>query len=64
MPDPMPSRPSLWRDPRAATTIEYALLASLTAIAAFAALMAFGGSITDLYTAIIDAILKAVPPKS
>lgn len=51
----------LARDERGATTIEYALLASMLAIGAFAALMSFGGGLGSFYTGWVDAILAVAP---
>lgn len=46
----------LGHDRRGATAIEYALLASLSTILAFAAFMSFGGSLASMYTTLTTAL--------
>lgn len=45
---------SLWKDEEGLTTVEYALLLALVAIAAIAAWKGLGGKVTDTVTSATD----------
>ena len=51
---------ALWRDESGVTAIEYALLASLIAMAALAGITALGGGVGRLWNKIGDAVTGAM----
>jgi pilus assembly protein Flp/PilA len=51
----------LWRDDEGATMVEYALMTSLIAIAAFSGAAYFGSATQQLYQNILVSIVAALP---
>ena len=52
---------NLWRDEEGATMVEYALMISLIAIAAFTSVVYFGSATQQLFQNILDDIVAALP---
>lgn len=49
----------VWRDPRAATAIEYGLILALVVIAIFVGVTALGNSNTDLWNKVATRVTRA-----